>query len=130
MGLGLQTGEFKGEVQQSEVAVSISPEGWQIVAGGCSEAKTTGIDLKGVALRRSARTQENLLHTTSHLAPRRGAVILPVSTGGLRFATTTGYFLATLRVASFTSTLIHNPLRIFGSGKYSTLSLRSSAPSL
>ena len=44
--------------------------------------------------------KENLLHTPSHLAPRRGAVILAASTGGLRFATTTGYFLATLRVAS------------------------------
>ena len=33
--------------------------------------------------------------------PLRGVrSLLPASTGGLRFATTTGYFLATLRVAS------------------------------
>src|SRR6185436_21134559 len=36
----------------------------------------------------------------SHLAPLRGAVTPAASTGGLRFATTTGYFLATLWVAS------------------------------
>ena len=39
------------------------------------------------------------LHT-SHLAPRRGAAIPVCLTGGLRFATTTRYFLATLWVAS------------------------------
>jgi hypothetical protein len=126
--LQLQTGEFKREVQQSEVAVSISPEGWQIVAGGCSEAKTTGTDLKGVALRRSARISSKSAASSS--GTPSGCSFLPVSTGGLRFATTTGYFLATLRVASFTSTLIHNFLRIFGLEKYSTPSLRSSAPSL
>src|SRR5258705_6257425 len=36
---------------------------------------------------------------------RRGAVTPVCVTGGLRFAATTGYFLATLRVASFTSNL-------------------------
>lgn len=35
-----------------------------------------------------------------HLAPRRGADV-PALTGGLRFAATTGYFLAALRAASF-----------------------------
>jgi len=34
-----------------------------------------------------------------HLAPRRGAVVSTRLTGGLRFAATTGYFLATLWVA-------------------------------
>ena len=45
-------------------------------------------------------SQRGSLVYTCHLAPRRGAAIPPASTGGLRFATTTGYFLATLRVAS------------------------------
>src|SRR6185503_325195 len=47
-------------------------------------------------------TQEGCenLKGLSHLAPRRGAVFLPASTGGLRFAATTGYFLATLWVAT------------------------------
>jgi len=81
--------------------VGISPEGWQIVAGGCSEAKTTGTNpQKNCTPKGCENLKENLLHTPSHLAPRRGAVILATSTGGLRFATTTGYFLAILPVAS------------------------------
>jgi hypothetical protein len=40
------------------------------------------------------------LCTAFHLAPRRRAEVLTAKTGGLRFATTTGYFLATFRVAS------------------------------
>jgi len=44
-------------------------------------------------------TQRNLLPALLIWQPRRGAVILSASTGGLRFATTTGYFLANLRVA-------------------------------
>ena len=42
-------------------------------------------------------SQRQSIACASHLAPRRGAVILPASTGGLRFATTTGYFLSALQ---------------------------------
>jgi len=40
------------------------------------------------------RESERKPREPSYLAPRRGAVFLRASTGGLRFATTAGYFLA------------------------------------
>jgi hypothetical protein len=44
--------------------------------------------------------KENVLHTLIIWHPVGVQTFVPASTGGLRFATTTGYFLATLQVAS------------------------------
>ena len=40
-----------------------------------------------------------VVHTRDVLAPPLGAIAMLLLTGGLRYAPTTGYFLATLRVA-------------------------------
>jgi len=47
--------------------------------------------------------KENLSLALLYLALRRSAVICARLSGGLRFASTTGYFLATLWVAWLTS---------------------------
>ncbi len=58
--------EFKFELQQSEFLVGISPEGWQIVAGGCSEAKTTGTNPQKNCTPKGC---ENLKEKTEKIAP-------------------------------------------------------------
>jgi len=76
--------------------LQISPEGWQIVAGGCSGAKTTGTnqkDLHHEVVPESLRKISSALLIWHPVGVRE---FLPALTGGFRFASTTGYFLATL----------------------------------
>ena len=72
--------------------VGISLEGWQIVAGGRSEAETTGTDQKKLhhEVVREFSKAPLIWHSV-------GVQSFPARTGGLRFATTTGYYLTALR---------------------------------
>lgn len=88
-----------------------SPKGCQIVAGGRSEAETTGtISIKKNAhpegVQDSGRHSRRILSfITSYLAaqiwhPFEVRFVSSLLPGGLRCAPTTGYSLATLRVAA------------------------------
>ena len=72
----------------SAVAEALNPEGLKKVAGGRSVAKTTGVNGQLVSTLKGCK---NLL------APRRGANSFLLSSGGLRYAPTTGYSLSALQ---------------------------------
>ena len=71
-----------------------SLKGCQIVAGG---RQTTGCGWKMICCTPYG-VRETLV--TNALAPLQGAICRSLFTGGLRYASTSGYFRATLRVAT------------------------------
>jgi len=73
-----------------------NPEGCKKVAGGRSEAKTTGWGTHGRPHPDGVPEEKGL----EILAPLRGATFFSTCSGGFHFASTTGYWLATLRVAA------------------------------
>jgi len=68
-----------------------NPKGWTKVAGGRSGAKTTGNKAVIEPPWRGA--------TAFDLAPLQGAIILRPPSGGLRYASTTGYSLSAFQAA-------------------------------
>jgi hypothetical protein len=82
--------------------MGFSLKGWQKVAGGRSVAQTTG---KPPAISpHPAGVQE------SFLATLRVAEIFRVSTGGLRYASTTGYYLSALQAGKLWVTHINQEI--------------------
>jgi hypothetical protein len=84
--------------------LQFSLKGWQKVAGGRSVAQTTGRQEQ-----RSSTLVEGCQKVRTEqpnfwrvLAPNQGADNKSETSGGLRYAATTGYFLLTLRVNLFT----------------------------
>jgi len=68
-----------------------SPEGWQKVAGGRSEAQTTGTHMRMIP---TLTGSQKVLH------PSGVRTNYSLVSGGLRFASTTGYSLSALQAES------------------------------